>query len=298
MNEDEGVPLFNRATLTRYPPGSTFKMILAIAALENNVVTPGWHVSCGGAFRFGNKTFKDLHVHGSTDMLRAIQASCNVYFYQLMLKVGLDPWTAVGRSFGFGQITGVDIAEENPGLLPSTAYMNRRYGVNGWTKGYTVSMAIGQGELGVTPLQMAGYASSLANRGTYFRPHAVLGPLNRETGKVDTLLTDHRTIALKRSTWDVVREGMRRVVMEPGGTGSMARIPGVSVAGKTGTSENPHGPDHAWFIGFAPFDDPAIAIAVIVENAGYGGTFGAPIAGKCMERYLRNAGVLTDPAGN
>lgn len=298
MNEDEGVPLFNRATLTRYPPGSTFKMILAIAALENNVVSPNWHVSCNGAFRFGNKVFKDLHVHGSTDMYRAIQASCNVYFYQLMLKVGLDPWTATGRAFGFGQITGADIAEENPGLLPSTAYMNRRYGERGWTKGYTVSMAIGQGELGVTPLQMAGYAAALANRGTYFRPHAVLGPLDRATGKVDTLLTDRRTITLKPSTWNVVREGMRRAVMEPGGTGGMARIPGIEVAGKTGTSENPHGPDHAWFVGFAPFDNPAIAIAVIVENAGYGGTFGAPIAGKCMERHLRNIGIIPAAAGN
>ena len=136
LNNDEAVPLFNRATLTRYPPGSTFKMIVAIAALENNVVRPTWTVTCGGAFRFGNKVFKDLHVHGSADMLRAIQVSCNVYFYQLMLKVGLDQWSEIGKQFGFGQVTGMDIAEENPGLLPTTSYMNRRYGANGWTKGF------------------------------------------------------------------------------------------------------------------------------------------------------------------
>jgi penicillin-binding protein 2 len=294
LNEDEGKPLFNRATLTRYPPGSTFKMIVAIAALEHNIVSPSWTISCGGSFRFGNKVFKDLHVHGSTNMYRAIQASCNVYFYQLMLKVGLDYWSEIGRQFGFGKATGIDIAEESPGLLPTTSYMNKRYGPNGWTKGYIVSMGIGQGELGVTPLQMACYAMALGNQGQFHQPHAVLGIVNRNTDRVDTLMTSTRHIALKPTTWAVVREGMRRVVMEPGGTGGMARIPGVQVAGKTGTAQNPHGPDHAWFVGFAPFDHPVIAMCVLVENIGYGGSFAAPIAGKCMERYLRNLGMLPE----
>ncbi len=295
LNEDEAKPLFNRATLTRYPPGSTFKMILAIAALENNIVSPSWTVSCGGVFRFGNKPFKDLHVHGLTNMMRAIQVSCNVYFYQLMLRTGLDNWAEIGRQFGFGRATGIDIAEESPGLLPTTGYMNKRYGPNGWTKGYTVSLAIGQGELGVTPLQMACYAMALANQGNYHQPHAVLGIVNRETNRVDTLMTSTRTITLKPSTWSLVREGMRRVVMEPGGTGGMARIPGVQVAGKTGTAQNPHGKDHAWFVGFAPFDNPVIAICVLVENAGFGGSYAAPIAARCMERYLRNLGMLPAP---
>jgi len=296
LSEDKSKPLFNRATLTRYPPGSTFKMILAISALENNVVSPGWSVSCRGAFRYGNKTFKDLHVHGTTNMTRAIQVSCNVYFYQLMLKVGLDRWAEIGRQFGFGRATGIDIAEESPGLLPTTSYMNKRYGPTGWTKGFTVSMGIGQGELGVTPLQMACYAMALGNQGHFHQPHAVLGVVNRETNRVDTLLGSTRSIALKPSTWAVVREGMRRVVMEAGGTGGMARIPGVTVGGKTGTAQNPHGPDHAWFVGFAPFDDPVIAICVLVENVGYGGSFAAPIAGKCMERYMRNLGMISAPA--
>ena len=295
LNVDESKPLFNRATLTRYPPGSTFKMILAIAALENNVVSPSWTVSCGGAFRFGNKIFKDLHVHGSSNMIRALQVSCNVYFYQLMLKVGLDRWAEIGRQFGFGRATGIDIAEESPGLLPTSGYMNKRYGPKGWTKGFTVSMGIGQGELGVTPLQMACYAMALGNQGRYHQPHALLGIVNRETNRVDTLMAVTRSIALKPSTWSVVREGMRRVVMETGGTGGMARIPGVQVAGKTGTAQNPHGPDHAWFVGFAPFDNPVIAICVLVENIGYGGSFAAPIAGKCMERYMANIGMLPTP---
>jgi penicillin-binding protein 2 len=296
LNEDEGVPLYNRATLTRYPPGSTFKMIAAIAALENDVVRPSWTVTCGGAFRFGNKVFKDLHVHGSTDMLKAIQVSCNVYFYQLMLKVGLDKWSEIGKEFGFGQITGMDIAEESPGLLPSTTYMNKRYGANGWTRGFIVSLGIGQGELGVTPLQMACYAMALGNQGQYHQPHAVLATVDRDRpNSTDTLMTDTRTITLKPSTWSVVREGMRRVVMETGGTGGAAKITGIPSAGKTGTAQNPHGPDHAWFIGFAPFDHPVIAIAVLVENAGFGGAFAAPIAGKCMERYMRNLGLIKSP---
>ena len=151
LNKDEARPLFNRATLTRYPPGSTFKMVLAIAALEEKIVSPSWRVNCVGGFRVGNKVFKDLHVHGSTDMVEAIQRSCNVYFYQLMMKVGLDTWSRYGAMLGFGSVTGIDIAEESQGLLPTTEWMNKRYGVTGWTRGFLPSLAIGQGELGVTP---------------------------------------------------------------------------------------------------------------------------------------------------
>jgi penicillin-binding protein 2 len=294
LNEDESKPLFNRATLTRYPPGSTFKMIVALAALEGKVVSPSWRVNCTGAFRFGNKVFKDLHVHGSTDMWEAIQRSCNVYFYQLMLKLGLDPWADMAHQFGFGTMTGVDIPEENPGLLPTTAYMNRRYGPHGWTRGFLVSLGIGQGELGVTPLQMACYAAALGTRGELHQPHTVLGSADRSAlQRVDTLLYGTRAIVLSPATWSVVREGMRRAVMEPGGTGSLARIPGIQVAGKTGTAQNPHGPDHAWFVGFAPFENPQIAIAVLVENAGFGGAYAAPIAGKCMERFLSRQSTRT-----
>jgi penicillin-binding protein 2 len=286
LNDDRATPLFNRATLTRYPPGSTFKMILAVSALENGIVSPSWRVNCAGSFRFGNKVFKDLHVHGSTDMVKAIQQSCNVYFYQLMLKVGLDNWSATAQQFGFGQMTGVDIAEESQGLLPTTGYMNKRYGPRGWTKGFLVSLGIGQGELGVTPLQMACYAMALANRGDYYQPHAVMGMLDKSNTRIDTLLYQSRRLPYSPDTWSIVREGMRRAVMEPGGTGGMARVRSIQVAGKTGTAQNPHGLDHAWFVGFAPFDNPVIAIAVLVENAGFGGSYAAPIAGKCMERYI------------
>jgi penicillin-binding protein 2 len=259
---------------------------VAFAALESGTITPSWRVNCQGAFRFGNRVFKDLHVHGSVDLVEAIQRSSNVYFYQLMLKLGLDTWAEYGEQFGFGRLTGIDIYEENPGLLPTTAFMNRRYGKNGWTRGFLVSLGIGQGELGVTPLQMAQYASVLGTRGEYHQPHIVQGVIGKAPRRIDTLSFQSRLIPGASQTWNVIREAMRRAVEEPGGTGGQAHVQGIQTAGKTGTAENPHGPAHAWFVGFAPFDSPRIAIAVLVENAGFGGTAAAPIAGLCIERYL------------
>jgi penicillin-binding protein 2 len=184
-------------------------------------------------------------------------------------------------------LTGLDIAEENPGLLPTTAYMNRRYGPSGWTRGFLPNFGIGQGELGVTPIQMAAYAMVLANSGNYHQPHAVSATRNKVTRTTDTLAYQNRRLDVSPETWAVVREGMRRAVMLPGGTGGLARVQGIEVAGKTGTAQNPHGLDHAWFVGFAPYDKPTIAIAVLLENAGFGGSHAAPIAGKCFERYIK-----------
>ena len=286
LNADEERPLFNRATLTRYPPGSTFKMILAAAALENNIVSPSWRITCGGSFRFGNKVFKDVHTHGSVDMMDAIKRSCNVYFYQLMLKTGLDLWSKYGSEFGFGQTTDLDIYEESPGLLPSTEFMNKRYGPKGWTRGFLPSLGIGQGELGVTPVQMACYAMLCSNKGMFYRPHSVRAIVDKTTGQAEPTGQVMRKVELAPATWELLREGMRKVVQEPGGTGGAARVKGIESGGKTGTAQNPHGKDHAWYIGFAPFDNPTIAIAVLIENAGFGGAFAAPVAGLCIERYV------------
>ena len=284
LNTDPEIPLFNRATLTRYPPGSTFKMVLACAALEEGIIDENWRVQCRGSFKYGNKVFKDLHVHGSMNVVEAIQHSCNVFFYQLMLKVGLDFWSEYARAFGFGKMSKIDITEENAGLIPSTEYYDRVYGKHKWTLGYTVSLGIGQGEVGVTPLQMADYAAMLANKGHYHQPHIVQTIHNKWTGKIDTVRSEQHTLAISDHTWNLVREGMRRVVSA--GTGTPARIQGVDVAGKTGTAQNPHGKDHSWFVGFAPYDNPKIAICVLVENAGFGATYAAPYAGMCMEQYL------------
>ncbi|MBI4535271.1 MAG: penicillin-binding protein 2 [Ignavibacteriae bacterium] len=294
LNADVSRPLFNRATLTRYPPGSTYKMVLAVAALERGIIKPSSRIQCGGAIQLGPKVFKDLHVHGSVNMTEAIQKSCNVYFYQLMLKTGLDIWAEYGAMFGFGRVTGIDIGEENPGLLPTTDFMNKRYGPSGWTRGFLPSLGIGQGELGVTPIQMACYAMLLANKGTFHEPHAVAAVIDKSHRVTHDVTFESRTLPISQETWDIVREGMRRVVQEPGGTGSTARIKGIQSGGKTGTSQNPHGKDHAWYVGFAPFDNPKIAIAVMVENAGFGGSYAAPIAGMCIEQYIHGRLIRFD----
>jgi penicillin-binding protein 2 len=286
LNNDPGKPLFNRVTLTRYPPGSTFKMVLAAAALQEGIISTSFRVQCTGAYQFGNRIYKDLHVHGSTDVYEAIQKSCNVFFYTVMMKTGLDVWERYAREFGFGSITGVDITEENPGLIPSEEYYNRVYGKGRWTQGYLVSLGIGQGEVGVSPIQMAAYAMVLANKGTYYQPHAVAGIRNKMTHQRSELSLGARSLAVTTNVWNVIREGMYRCVNTPGGTGGASRVPDVIVGGKTGTAENPHGQDHAWFIGFAPYDDPIIAICVMVENAGFGGAIAAPMAGLCIEKYI------------
>lgn len=283
---DEAKPLFNRATLTNYPPGSTFKMILAIAALQEGLIDENYRINCTGSFRFGNKIFKDLHVHGSTNVVESIQRSCNVFYYNMMLKVGLNKWSEYAAKFGFGKPTGLDIMEENSGLLPSESYYNRVYGEGKWTLGYTISLGIGQGELGVSPLQLASYAMVLANEGKLYKPHVVNRIRFKKTGEVMKIDVPYRSIELNPKVWRLVKEGMFRAVNLPGGTGAAARIQGINVAGKTGTAQNPHGKDHAWFIGFAPYEDPQIAICVLVENVGFGGVYAAPIAGMCIEQYL------------
>jgi penicillin-binding protein 2 len=297
LNTDEARPLFNRATLTRYPPGSTFKMVLAAAALQEGVINQNWTVGCTGAFHYGTKVFKDHLSHGSTNLIESIQRSCNVYYYQLMLKTGFERWTDYGRAFGFGSPTGIDILEENPGLLPSSEYYDRVYGKGRWTQGYLVSLAIGQGETGVSPLQMACYAAALGNRGAYHAPHIVQKIRDKETGAAEMVASQTREIALSPANWNAIREGMRRAVEEAGGTALTARVPGIQVAGKTGTAQNPHGKDHAWFIGFAPYEHPRIAICVLVENAGFGGVAAAPIAGLCIEQYLYHRILRNDPRG-
>ena len=161
------------------------------------------------------------------------------------------------------------------------------YGKGKWTQGYLLSLAIGQGELGVSPLQMTCYAGALASRGNYFRPHVVQRIRDKKSGEMLTITPESRKIELSQQVWNVIQEGMKRVVNSPGGTAGGARVPGIVVAGKTGTAQNPHDKkDHAWFVGYAPADHPKIAICVLVENAGFGGVVAAPIAGMCMEQYL------------
>ncbi|MGE5364692.1 MAG: penicillin-binding protein 2 [Bacteroidota bacterium] len=291
LNTDPDKPLFNRATLSANPPGSTFKVLGAIAGLEEGVITPQSIINCPGGFYFGR--FFKCHggAHGALNVERAIEKSCNTFFYSLILRVGLDKWSDYASRFGFGKKTGIDIGEERAGILPSTKYYNKRYGPNGWTKGYIVSLGIGQGELSVTPLQLAQYTALIANNGKSKKPHLVKGYLNSDTKKIVPFRFDDIDTRVSQKTFDVVKHGMFLVV-NGSGTASGAKIPGVTVAGKTGTAQNPHGKDHAWFIGFAPYDNPKIAVAVLVENAGFGATWAMPIARDVMKKYLTKIGYV------
>ncbi|TLU82488.1 MAG: penicillin-binding protein 2 [Chlorobium sp.] len=280
-------PLFNRTVQAVYPPGSIYKMILAMAALEEKSIDPDKKILDNGVFIYGNRRFlsNEGKGHGWVDMRNAIAVSSNVYFYNLIFNVGFENWTKYGSMFGFGQKTGIDLPGERSGLVPSTDYYNKRYGENRWTKGYLVSLAIGQGELGTTPVQLAAYAAAIANNGTLYQPHIVNGYRDTGTGKYIPFSYTKQQLPISQTTFNLIHDGMTGVVLQ--GTGTLANVPGVTVAGKTGTAQNPHGKDHAWFIAFAPVENPKIALAVLVENAGFGGTISAPIARELIKYYIK-----------
>ena len=289
LNNDEGLPLYNRCSMAAYPPGSTFKMMLAAAALQEGIIDENTTINCPGSYTLAGTTFKCHGSHGNINVVHAIEASCNVFFYKLIFKLGFEQWSRYGSMFHFGRRTGMDISNETPGTLPSEAYYNKRYGKR-WNKGYLVSLGIGQGEVNTTPLQMAGYVSTLANGGTYYRPHAVRAVIDRASGGRKELSILREQLPISERVWRIVQSGMFRVV-NGNGTGFAARIGGAQVAGKTGTAQNPHGRDHAWFVGYAPFKDPTIAVAVIIENGGTGGITAAPVAGSVIRQYLFGQGT-------
>ncbi len=294
---DPDKPLFNRAIQATYPPGSVYKLLLAIAALEENVITPEKKIFCSGVYKLGRGRFRchGGEGHGWVDLEKSIVESCNTYYYQLIFDLGFEKWTEYGSMFGFGTSTGIDISGERSLQLPSAAYYDKRYGKGKWTKGYLVSLAIGQGELSTTPLQLAAFTATIANRGTWYQPHLVSGyyPDNSDTfAPLDFM---QKKVAVSEQTFETVRQAMYNVVEE--GTGRLAAVDGVKVAGKTGTAQNPHGENHAWFVAFAPLENPTIALAVLVENAGYGGSVSAPIAGKLINYYVNGPdSTATDSA--
>ncbi|GAB4128362.1 MAG: penicillin-binding protein 2 [Ignavibacteriales bacterium] len=284
--KDPDKPMFNRASMSQLPPGSTFKMIGAIAALEEGIIDTNFTINCGGGFQFGNRFFKCTHVHGGVNVKSAIEKSCNTFFYQMILKIGFEKWSEYGKKFGFGEKTGVDISEEAKGIMPSPSYFNKVYGEKGWTQGYVVSLGIGQGEVSATPLQLAKYCALLANFGKTKTPHFLKGFVRNDNNEFIPSKYKEIDIGISRKTMKIVREGMFRVV-NGAGTATHIKIDGITIAGKTGTAQNPHGKDHAIFIGFAPYDNPKIAIACVVENAGYGATYAAPIVKNVIEAYLK-----------
>lgn len=285
LSNDVNKPLFNRATMSRNPPGSTFKMLIALAALEENIVSKNFTINCKGGLRFGNRFFKCTHFHGRVNMISAIEKSCNTYFYQLILKIGIDNLSKYGKKFHFGEKTNIDIGREFAGLIPSKEYYDRVYGEGKWTKGYLMSLGIGQGEILTTPLQLAQYAALLANFGKTKTPHLARGYIESLTNKYVPFEFDPIEAEISKESFDIIRKGMYDVVQGEG-TGRWIRLKDIEICGKTGTAQNPHGEDHALFIAFAPFENPKIAVAVIIENIGYGSTYAAPVAQKVIKAYL------------
>jgi len=283
--------------MAKYPPGSTFKVINALIGLQEGVINNNTEFSCHYGYSAGG-----IHVgcHGHKSPLNlpeSIQISCNAYYCNVFRRIidnpvynsteeAYDVWRNYVTSFGFGQKLNTDLVNELDGFVPKPDYYNRYYGENGWKSLTIISLAIGQGELGITPIQMANMAATVANRGYYYIPHVVHSVQGENT--IDDRFTKKHYTKIDSANFEKVIEGMYRVVN--GGEGSTARIAAIdsiAVCGKTGTAQNPHGKDHSIFIAFAPRDNPKIAISVFVENAGFGSTWAAPIASLMIEKYLK-----------
>ncbi|MEO8446918.1 MAG: penicillin-binding protein 2 [bacterium] len=282
---DPDKPLFNRVIQTKYPPGSTWKMMMSMAAMDAGEITPTSTIACNGSFVYGNRTFEDHGAYGNINVTRAIEVSANTFYYKLGLQLGIDNYNKYGKMFGFGGRTGIDIPNETQGLLPSREYFNKRYGENKWTPGLLVSLGIGQGELGVSPVQMVAYTAAIAMDGLYCQPHFVTKIKNSMNNTYEDMKFEQRRINIPQKYFDAVQKGMYLVV---NGTGTAKNIKSADfvLCGKTGTAQNSSGNNHSWFVGYAPYDDPRIAICVLGENQGWGNAFGAPIAGALMVRYL------------
>ncbi|MEO8664329.1 MAG: penicillin-binding protein 2 [Ignavibacteria bacterium] len=284
LNDPEK-PLFNRVIQTKYPPGSTWKMLMSMAALDAGIITPTSTIACGGSFTYGNRSFEDHGAYGNINVTRALEVSANVFYYKMGLAVGIDNYNKYGKIFGFGTKTGIDIPNETTGLLPSQEYFDKRYGVNKWTQGFLVSLGIGQGELGVSPVQMVAYTAAIAMSGLYCQPHFVTKIKNTTNDTYEDVKFERRRIDMPQKYYDAVRKGMYLVV-NGSGTARGVKSDEFILSGKTGTAQNSSGKNHSWFVGFAPYDDPRIAICVLGENEGWGASFGAPVAAALMIRYL------------
>ncbi len=287
-------PLFDRAIMATYPPGSTFKPTQGLILQHENIVTLGTVYPCAHGFINGRLRV-GCHGHGSPIALKpALQTSCNAYFcwgFKAMIdkrsKYGssaeaFEIWKKHLVSMGYGYKLGVDLPGEYRGFLPNAEYYNKVYGENRWSANTIISVSIGQGEILATPLQIANLCATVANRGWFITPHIV-----KEIQ--DTVLPaeyiEKRYPTVDQKYYESIAEGMRMAVT--GGTCRLANLPDIMVAGKTGTAQNPHGKDHSAFIGFAPYDDPEIAVCAYIENAGFGATYGVPIGSLVMEKYLK-----------
>jgi penicillin-binding protein 2 len=299
LAEDTLKPLFNRALMAQYPPGSTFKTVNGLIALQEGVVSVYTIFPCAMGYHFENYTV-GCHRHDSPlDFIHAIQNSCNSYFTNVFRMILMDPkfentedaynnWRRHVLTFGFGNILETDFMNELKGIIPTSEYYDGIYGRDHWNFLTIRSLAIGQGELGITPLQMANLSAILANRGFYYIPHVVKEIQDRD--EIDQRFLQRHYTSIDSSNFETMVEGMDLAVNGgPGSTAWRAKMTDIEVCGKTGTAENPHGEDHSIFIAFAPKEKPEIAVSVYVENGGFGNIWASPIASLMIEKYLNDS---------
>lgn len=290
-------PMFNRAVMSAYPPGSVFKLVNGLIALQEGVITPETRYNCNMGYHYGNRKL-GCHAHPSpTNLTQSIMMSCNAYYCYAFkatlenrkynsISDAFNNWREMVMSFGFGHKLGSDFPAELGGTLPTTSTYDKIHGKNRWKANSIISLSIGQGEIGATPLHLANLAATLANRGYYYIPHLVK---DSPGSPIDSRFKKRNYTLVDTSHFHKVIEGMYLAVNAAPGTGGTARlahVEGLEICGKTGTAQNPHGKDNAVFICFAPRENPKIAIAAYIENAGFGGTWAAPIASLLVEKYI------------
>jgi penicillin-binding protein 2 len=302
--ENPHSPLQNKGIQGQYPPGSVFKIITAIAGLETGLINPNTKLTCRGIYPYGNRNFRCWREegHGTIDLHRAIVESCDIYFYQVGLKVGVDEIARYASEFGLGRPTGISLPHEKSGIVPSTLWKKKRLGVP-WYSGETLSLAVGQGYISATPLQILELISAIANGGKLYLPQVVerVEDVYRNTLR-EYPPVEVGKVNISEKTLHFIQEALMGVVHDPRGTGWACALKDVKVAGKTGTAQVIRIPqdfkkedierlplkykDHAWFVAYAPFEDPIISMVVLVEHGGSGGAAAAPIARKVIEKYL------------
>ena len=290
-------PMFNRAVQASYPPGSVFKLVNGLIGLQEEVFTPNTQYPCSMGYHFGRNKL-GCHAHKSPiNFEESIMMSCNAYYCYVLrallenpkydsIDEAMDKWNEYVKSFGFGQKLGSDFPSELGGNIPDSKYYNKVYRKGGWKATTVISLSIGQGEIGCTPLHLANLCATIANRGFYYTPHIIK---DSENVTIDQKYKEKNYTMVDTTHFHKVIGGMYRAVNSgygSGGTASVAAVEGLDICGKTGTAQNPHGNDHSVFICFAPRDNPKIAVAAYVENGGFGATWAAPIASLLTEKYL------------
>ncbi|MEO0294335.1 MAG: penicillin-binding protein 2 [candidate division WOR-3 bacterium] len=293
LREDEKSPLWDRVIAGAYPPGSIAKIWTTLIALENKLINKEstFH-PCDSILRIGNRYFGCWKPHGTLRLIDAIIQSCDIYFYQVGMLMSLELIADYTKKLGFNQKTGIDLPGERIGFFPTREWYNKKYGGRGWSKGVLANLAIGQGEVLITPIQGVTFFSAVANGGWTYNPHILKEVKDREGNTVARSKPKKIELPVSKENLEFVKEAMKNVVNTQKGTAYRSRLENIMVAGKTGTAQNPHGEDHSLFVGFAPFEDPEIVVFTVVENAGHGSAHAAPITTKVIKRYLEGMKML------